>query len=368
MINLLQLVNGFAIGGGERKLLELTRCLDRKKYNIIVCSVGQGGPLQAEFEKLGLKVYVFPKKHKFDVSLIIKVARLMKKERIDIVQMTLFYAEIIGALSALLARVKIKISWEVYTHSRKLRHLLAYRLIYKIVDVVVTVSENTKRIIVKERRIDPTKVITIHYGVDLKRFDRLDGRHKRDELNLSQDHLILGVIARLTDQKGHIYLIQAAPRIVKEFPEVRFVFAGNGPLRQSLEDKINSLGLNSHFIFLGFRADVKELLNAFDIFVLPSLFEGLPNVVLEAMACSKPVVATSVAGTPEAVADGITGFLVPSRNSAALAKALIRLLKDRNLINNMGKEGRRRVETYFSLESQIEEFQHLYEQLLETTR
>lgn len=364
MVNLLQIVNGFAVGGGEAKLLELTRCLlDSKKYNIIVCSVGQGGPLQTEFEKLGVKVYVFPKKHKFDISLIGKVAKLMIRERIDIVQMTLFYAEIIGTIAAILARVKIKISWEVYTHSRKLRHLLAYKLIYKIIDVVVTVSENTKKAIISEGKVNPSKVTTIHYGVDLTKYNRLNGHSKRDELNLS-NHRIVGVVARLTDQKGHSYLIEAAPQIVKEFPDVCFVFVGDGPLRQLLEDQVHSLGLESHFIFLGYRSDIKELLNSFDIFVLPSLFEGLPNVVLEAMACSKPVVATAVAGTPEAVIDGKTGYLVPSQNPEALAEALINLLEDEDLLEKMGREGRRRMETHFSLEGQISKFEALYEQLL----
>ena len=131
-----------------------------------------------------------------------------------------------------------------------------------------------------------------------------------------------------------------------------------------MEDKVHSLGLESHFIFLGYRSDIKELLNSFDIFVLPSLFEGLPNVVLEAMACSKPVVATAVAGTPEAVIDGKTGYLVPSQNPEALAKALINLLEDEDLLEKMGREGRRRMETHFSLEGQINKFEALYEQLL----
>jgi len=140
-INLLQIVNGFAIGGAEKNLLELVRLTDKKKYRVVICSVGQGGPLQREFEALGLNVYVVTKKHRLDVSQVFNVAEIMRNERVDIVQMTLFYAEIIGILAALLAKVKIRISWEVYTHSKKFRHRLAYRLIYKLVNCVIAVSD-----------------------------------------------------------------------------------------------------------------------------------------------------------------------------------------------------------------------------------
>ncbi len=171
-INILQLVNGFAIGGAERKLLDLVRTLDKNRYNIVICSVGQGGPLQGEFEKLGLKVVVVPKKFAFDVSLILKVAQLMREERIDIVQTTLLYADLIGALAAKFAGVPIVISWETVSHGAndslrtKLRHKLGYRFAMKFVDKIVAVSDETRMSIVEKRRVPSEKIMTIHYGVD----------------------------------------------------------------------------------------------------------------------------------------------------------------------------------------------------------
>ncbi len=365
-INLLQIVNGFAIGGAEKNLLELVRLTDKKKYRVVICSVGQGGPLQREFEALGLNVYVVTKKHRLDVSQVFNVAEIMRNERVDIVQMTLFYAEIIGILAALLAKVKIRISWEVYTHSKKFRHRLAYRLIYKLVNCVIAVSDETRKTIIKDRNLDVKKAITIHYGVDLDKFNASNGRITKTEPKLNRNHKTLGIVARLTDQKGHIYLIKAAPEIVKKFPSVKFVLVGDGPLRDSLKAEIAKLGLSCNFEFLGFRNDVNELLNSFDIFVLPSLFEGLPNVLLEAMACAKPIVATSVAGVPEVVVDGFTGLLVPPKNPEALAKRISALLENEELMVKMGKEARKRVENNFSLTTQVDNFQALYSKLIDS--
>src|SRR4030042_5452806 len=148
-INMLQIVNGLAIGGGELKLLELARSLDKKKFNITVCSVGQGGPLKGDFEKLGIKVFVIQKLHKYDFTQIFKIVKIMRQERIDIVQTTLLYADIIGAYAAALARVPVVISWEVVSGFYGLKHILAYRLALKKIDRIVTVSNAIREKIVQ---------------------------------------------------------------------------------------------------------------------------------------------------------------------------------------------------------------------------
>ena len=299
-INMLQMVNGFAVGGGEIKLLELIKLLNTEKYNITICSVGQGGPLQSEFEKLGHEVVVFPKKFSFDFSLVTKVAQLMKDKEIDLVQTTLFYADVIGAYAAYLAKVPIVVSWEAVSHPYRARHLMAYKLAKRKIDMVVAVSDAIRHQVVEERGVEPEKATTIHYGIDLDKYS-ISNKLTRADIGVRENDIVLGTVARYTDQKGHKYLIAAAPQIVEKFPNVRFVFVGDGPNRADMEKQIQQLGLQDHFLLLGFRDDVVDLLNIFDVFVLPSLYEGLPNVVLEAMACWKPVVATGVDGTVEAV-------------------------------------------------------------------
>lgn len=369
-INILQLVNGFAIGGAENKLLDLVRALDKNKYRIVVCSVGQGGPLQNEFEKLGLKVVVFPKKIAFDFSLILKVARLVREECIEIVQTTLLYADLIGAIAAKIAGVPIVISWETVSHGThdslrtKWRHKIGYRFAMKFVDKIVAVSDETRMSIIVNRAIPPEKVVTIHYGVDLSKFKDTNGFDERKKLGFENGTPIIGIVGRLEEVKGHLYFIKAASEIVKRFANMQCIFIGDGSLRKSLEEEVEKLELRSNFRFLGFRRDIQNLLNVIDVFVLPSLSEGLPNVILEAMACRKPVVATAVGGIPEAVVHGVTGLLVSAKNSIAIKDAIVKLLENRKALIEMGQKGRQRVEQEFSLEKEISEFQNLYDTCL----
>jgi glycosyltransferase involved in cell wall biosynthesis len=286
-LRVLHLVNGFAIGGGEMGLLTLVKLLSRDKFDQIICAVGQGGPLRKDFEATGFPVRVLPKKRSFDFSLISQVVRLMESEEIDIVLTTLFYADVIGALAAKRARVPAVISWEVVTHPFKFRHIFAYKRALRHIDMVVPVSHAIGKQIVRERGIPQSKIHTIHYGVDTVKYQPHDGAAKRRELGLDNQTLVFGTNARMTLQKGHCYLIDAAKTVAQRYPNVKFVLAGDGPLRSDIEQQIQKNGLTQHFQLLGFRTDIPELLGAYDLYVLPSLYEGLPNQVLEAMACGK---------------------------------------------------------------------------------
>jgi len=362
-IRIVFVVNGFAIGGGEKKLLELVselRRLHDDEFHLTVCSVGQGGPLQAEFENTGVRTVVFPKKGKYDCTLIWKVAKLLKEEKADLVQTTLFYADVIGAAAAKLVGIKNVFSWEAITQPYRLRHMIAYRLAGKVFRYSIAVSTAIQNKVIRERHIPTGKTMTIHYGIDLKRFRPQADSRVRQSLGFAPADVLIGTTARFTEQKGHAHLLSAATKILTRFPGVHFVFVGDGPLQEPLRQEVNRLGLNPAVHFLGFRSDMQRVLNAFDLFVLPSLYEGFPNAVLEAMACGLPVVATRVDGTPEAVADRQTGLLVPPKNANALADATIRLLSRPEEMRRMGTAGRKRVEEAFALEKQIEQFVTLY--------
>ncbi len=362
-LNILQLVNGFAIGGGEIGLLTLVKLLNREKYHQVICAVGQGGPLQPDFEATGYQVKVFDKKRSFDFSLIAKVANLMQKEKIDIVLTTLFYADVIGAFAAHRAGVPVDISWEVVSHPFKFHHTYAYKRALRHIDMVVPVSHAIGRQVMAERGVPQAKIHTIHYGVDIQKYNIRNGANRRAELGLRPDEIVFGTNARMTHQKGHVYLIEAAQEVVKKHPNVRFVLAGDGPLRAEIENQIKNANLEKNFLLLGFRNDIAELLPAYDMYVLPSLFEGLPNQVLEAMSCGKGVVASAVDGTVEAVVEGETGLLVPSKNSPALAKALLTVLENRPLFRKFGENSRKRIEQNFTIEQEIQKFEALFDSL-----
>jgi L-malate glycosyltransferase len=364
---LLFVVNGFAAGGGELKLLELADRLRSRHpgaYRTVVCAVGQGGLLEQDFRRAADRVEVFPKRHAWDAGQVANVARLIREERIDLVQTTLFYADVIGAAASRWTGVRNVVSWEAVTQPYGPRHLAAYRLAVKWVTVSVAVSEAIRRQVAEDRRVPAAKTRTIRYGVDTDRFRPGNGAAVRRSLGLSGKGPVFGTIARLTEQKGHRYLLEAASRALRVRPDLNFVFAGDGPLRDSLTARARSLGIADRVRFLGYRTDVTALLAAFDVFTLPSLYEGLPNAVLEAMACGRPVVATAVDGTPEVVAEGETGLLVPPRDPDRLSEAVLRLAGDARLRTSMGAEARRRAVRDHGVDGQVDAFHRLYQELL----
>jgi glycosyltransferase involved in cell wall biosynthesis len=182
---------------------------------------------------------------------------------------------------------------------------------------------------------------------------------------LERNQLIVLVGNMHSDVKGHPWLIAAAPEIVREFPQVRFVFAGDGEQRKDFEQQAARLGVGPNLLFLGRRSDIPQILACCDVAVLPSRAEGLPNAVLEYLAAGLPVVASSVGGNVEIIRDGATGLLVPPENSDALAAALLRLLRDPQFARKLAEDGHRFVEENFSFERLIADTDRLYTELLE---
>jgi len=201
----------------------------------------------------------------------------------------------------------------------------------------------------------------VHNGISLAPFERGARGRLREGLAQGSDRPIVLTLARLAPQKGVEYLVEAAARV----PDVLFVVAGDGPDREALERKAESCGVKERVLFLGHRQDVPELLESCDLFVLPSLYEGLPVSVLEAMASGRPVIATRIGGTDEAVEDDVNGLLVPPADPIALASAIRRLLADRSLAQRLSARARDRVRREFSSETVAAHTAAIYEELVE---
>ena len=177
---------------------------------------------------------------------------------------------------------------------------------------------------------------------------------------------MVGVIGNLYPVKGHQYLIDGIPSILSKCPNTSFLFAGRGQLETDLKAEVKRLGLDGRVHFLGLRQDVARILALLDVFVLPSLSEGLSMAILEAMIAGRPVVATAVGGNPELVLNGKSGFLVPPRDSQALAKSVTTLLMNRPQAAQFAEEGKRRAEGQFSLRTMVNAYQTLYEERLKS--
>lgn len=231
---------------------------------------------------------------------------------------------------------------------------------------VVTVSYANLEDIKKYRIVPEEKVTVIREGIDLANYQiTVDKQKKREELKIPASAPVVGIVARLEAAKGHVYLMQAAQKILKEVPECYFVLVGRGHLRGKLESLAGELGIASRVLFTGFRDDMLEIMNIFDIFTLPSLWEGLGIVLLEAMAFRLPIVATRVGGITDVVVDGETGILVPPKDPDSLADAIIALLGDNQRASGMGAKGYIRVMEEFSDSIANEKMMQLYEKLLE---
>jgi glycosyltransferase involved in cell wall biosynthesis len=228
---------------------------------------------------------------------------------------------------------------------------------------VIAVS-NAVREDLLEQGMDPHRAIVIKNGIEIPPLDPGLGSRVRAELGIAPDTPVIGTVGRLSPQKDYPTLLKAAAGIIAAVPRAIFLILGDGDLRVDLEKLAGELGIGERVRFLGYRENVMDAVAAFDIFALASLWEGLPLAVLEAMALARPVVATAVPGTVEALEDGETGFAVPLKVPSALAEKIIELVRDPEKSRKMGVSGRRRVEESFSRERMVDEHESLYRRLL----
>jgi glycosyltransferase involved in cell wall biosynthesis len=233
---------------------------------------------------------------------------------------------------------------------------------YHQVDCFIAASDYIHKVLFDDG-IAASKIVTVHEGIDIHRIQIEPVANIHAELWLPVHAPIVGATGALTAEKGHRHLIDAAAAIVRDVPDARFVILGEGDHRPQLERQIKELHLEKHVFLPGFREDVLGFLRAFDLFVMPSLAEGLGTSLLDAMAAAKATVASNTGGIPEVVVDGETGLLVPPRDHHALAHAISTLLKDQALRARMGAAGLERVQRIFSAERMVERTLEVYRSL-----
>lgn len=235
------------------------------------------------------------------------------------------------------------------------------RFAIRFTDRIIAISPGEIRAALDTRLCHKSMMEIIENGVDMELFLIESELSKlRKELRISNDQQVVGTVARFCPQKGYEYLIRAVRIVINTNPSVKFLFIGDGELRKKIECMIDRLELSDNVLLTGQRTDVVPFYTLMDIFVLPSLWEGLPYTILEAMYSGKPVVATSIYGTEDIVVHGKTGILVPPKDPEALANAIIQLLKAKRAANKMGQEGKRLVEKKYQLKDQIKKLETFY--------
>jgi sugar transferase (PEP-CTERM/EpsH1 system associated) len=271
-----------------------------------------------------------------------------------------------GIVAATCAGVPLVIHAEHGTIQGGRWRLVTQRFLWRRVHKVLCVSQAHRQRLADTVGFPYDGLMPIRNGVDINAFTPrpADKEAIRAEMGLELDPLYIGTVGNLRPVKNQTLLLQAAQQVCAKYRHVRVVIIGEGPLREQLMRTAEELGIQKQVRLLGARAEIPDLLNALDIFVLPSLSEGLPMSVLEAMACGLPVVATGVGGIPEVVVDGETGLLVPSQDVWQLVGALETLVQQATTRIRFGQQGRQRAVEHFSLQRMVHEYQTLYESLM----
>jgi sugar transferase (PEP-CTERM/EpsH1 system associated) len=364
-IAILYLITELDTGGAQTALQRLLAGLDRARFSpTVACFYNGDSAVAQRIRALGVPVIDLGMTAKWRLDAFVRLYCLLHRQRPTILHTWMFHANLPGRVLGRLAGVPIVISSETTMGQEGWLRCWFNWITSPLPDRVVCVSERVAEFAARTIGIPPAKLVVIPNGVPLEDFQPGDRSRARVELGIPLRAVVAGTVGRLQPVKGTSYLLEAWALLASDHPDAILLLVGGGPQQAALERMSRRLGISERVRFLGDRADVPDLLRGMDVFALPSVWEGMPNAVLEAMAVGLPVVATAVGGTPEVVVDGVTGLLVPSGDSDALAQSIARLLCDPDLRYKMGQAGRERVVNHFSVERTVEQTERLYEQLL----
>jgi glycosyltransferase involved in cell wall biosynthesis len=368
MNKILFIIGQLRFGGAERQLLYLLQGLDRSKYAPTLC-VLEAGEVIPEFRSLGLPI-VFLRRNlpRYDISRFLHLLRLIQQVRPRMLHAFLDVANFYAGMAGLLTSIPVVISERSANpqpFSNPVDQLIS-AIMMRRASLAVANSRAGANLLVRLHGLQPEKITVIYNGLDPTSFDGdRYPRETRQSLGLHPDVPVIGIIGSMYPAKDHANFFQAIDTLRRQCPlGFQVVCVGSGPTLAPTVELARSLGLEEFTVFTGKRTDVPDIMAALDILVSSSRYEGLPNVIMEAMAARKPVVATAVGGSPELVAQGTTGFLAPPRNPSVLADKIQTLLENTDMAARMGEAGRLRVEQEFSLAKMIRGTEAVYQSLL----
>ncbi len=367
-MKLLHIISSAGIFGAENVLLNLNRVFqDNQITSYLICLKNFYRPdpeIHFEAKKQGFKSKVFICKNKFDIQTLFKIKHFIKKEEIQIIHSHGYKSNLYGLVASRLSRVPIIATlhgWTSDTSKVRLYERLD-RWIIKKMDHLVCVSLSIKKKL-EGLGLDNGRITFIPNVIDADKFDpdkAKDGL--RQEFNL-QDNPVMGIVGRLNYEKGHIYLLRAMKDICSRIPTAKLLIVGDGVLKEELKKEAEYLGISGNVIFTGIRKDMASVYKSLDIFILPSLTEGLPLALLEAMSMKLPVIATGVGGVPEVLSEN-EGILIPPKDAGILKRSILSLLADRALRKELGENARKKILSGFSLSSLFQKYMQIYSETM----
>jgi len=364
VFNVLHVITKLPVGGVENMLSKIVKGYDKERFRASVCCIKEGGAIADELRSTGYSLEILNrmKGHGFDWRAVIALSTLIKREHIHILRTHQFHANLYGRIAGILAGVPVMVpsfhNLYVSPHQPKLhRRILNYFLSF-FSDALIAVSQSVASDIARFDRVNPKKIRVIHNGIVREAFEiGHSSQEARRMFGLPNHSMIIGAVGRMTEQKGHRYLIEAA----STFKECMVVIAGDGQQIQELKDL--AARCKTTCIFLG-RLEPPQIplfLKALDIFCFPSLWEGFPSALAEAMAAGLPIVASDIPPHREVMGD--SGILVPARNIGKFSEALRGLVENPSLRSRLSEKASER-SRLFSIENTVKAHEDLFEELL----
>jgi len=363
VLKVLQLIPTLDRSGAEKQMVLLSKGLPRDRFRVEAAVLTRTGPLEAELAEAGVPVTTIGKRHKVDPLALDRLTRFLKAGQFDVVQTWIFAANAYGRIAARRAKAPVVVTTEMAVDlwKGKVERAVDRRLATwcdRLVGNSQAVVDFYRGLGVPDDRLE-----MIYSGIADEPAPSVDRAAVLAELGFPADSILVLFAGRLAAQKRVGDLLKTLDLLQHIQPNLRTAIAGDGPLRAELETTAGHYELGDKVRFLGHRDDVPRLMAASDLVVLPSEYEGLPNVLLEAMLLSRPVVATSAPGTTEVVVDGVTGALAPIGDAPRMARAIRDLVRDPDRSRAMGEAGRARVLADFRADAMVERFADLYERL-----
>ncbi|OGS24888.1 MAG: hypothetical protein A2297_04570 [Elusimicrobia bacterium RIFOXYB2_FULL_48_7] len=372
-VNILYIITDLNIGGTEKMLFETVTRLDKSRYNPTVVGLKKCGECASRLRDSGVEVHVMDI-YRLGVlfspflipAALFRIRRIAKDSGARIVHTYLFQANIAARLAFLAGRRPLIVSSIRVMEKQKTWHLFFERITSSLCDKLIVNSKTLKEFLVGKNIFPGNKVTVIYNGIDTSRIPKAEKNALCAKIGCSPDNILIGSIGRLHKQKGFEYLIKAAALLVSrgEAEHLQFLIVGDGPDRKKLEKMAEKPGLKNKIVFTGWNTNTLEIISALDIFILPSLWEGTPNVILEAMACGKPVISTATGAVTELIENNKEGILVQPSNPEELAEKIEWCVKNREKASAMGQKAREKAGKLFSMDKMISETDSFYRGLL----
>ena len=374
-INVLQICDhlgweGSRMHGVKRLFSWMIPRFDRSRFRVSLLSLRKRDLSEETLDRLGFPVY-YLEKSRFDPTTLPALVRLLKRLEIDVIQTHGYGATAFGRAAAVLLRMPNVLHEHANLTDTPWFQKIPDKLFDPVTDLAIAVSESTRRFCIEARKLSPRRVKLVYLGAPLEEFQPWSAEREQEArrtFGLNQPGLrVVGTVTRLHESKGNRFFLDAAALLARDRPELRFVLVGEGPLQLELEAQAARLGIEDKVIFLGFQKDVAASLASFDVAVFPSLWEGTPLTVFEAMAMAKPIVSTDVDGLRDLLRDEANSLVVPPRDPPALAGATRRILDDPSLASRLSR-GARESSRRFDIQVFVDKMSRLYEILVNRYR